>query len=90
MNYMDGAALNRRLFDLAEEHCQRCLAYSKRYGLEGEELTTTILTTLRSHSHLRHLQGNVLDAVTFAEEAYNLVVEAYDSVHPNYRKLLGN
>jgi hypothetical protein len=29
-------ATHRRQFDLAEEHCQRCLAYSRRYGLEGK------------------------------------------------------
>jgi hypothetical protein len=28
--------INRRQFDLAEGHCQRCLAYSRRYGLEGD------------------------------------------------------
>jgi hypothetical protein len=34
--------MNRRQYALAEGHCQRCLAYSKRYGLEGEEKITMI------------------------------------------------
>jgi hypothetical protein len=33
---MTAIAINRRKFDLAEGHCQRCLAYSRKYGLEGE------------------------------------------------------
>lgn len=29
-------SINRRQFDAAEGHCERCLAYSRRYGLEDE------------------------------------------------------
>jgi hypothetical protein len=72
----------RRQFDIAEGHCQRCLANSRRNGLEGEEKITVIFKALETHCSLRDYQCNYSDAVSFAEECYNLVVEAYDPVHP--------
>jgi hypothetical protein len=81
--------MNKRQFDLAEGHCQRCLAYSRRYGLEGEEKITMIFQSLRLCCSLQERQGNYLDAVTFAEECYNLVVEAYDPVHPQVQEAAG-
>jgi tetratricopeptide (TPR) repeat protein len=86
---MAAIALNRRQFDLAEGHCQRCLAYSRRYGLEGEEKITTIFNALGTYCDLRQRQGNLLDALTFAEECYNLVVEVYDPVHPQVQEAAG-
>jgi hypothetical protein len=41
-----------------------------------------IFEGLQVYVSLRELQGKFLDAVTFAEEGYNVVVEAYDPVHP--------
>jgi tetratricopeptide (TPR) repeat protein len=82
-------AVNRNQFDLAEEHCQRCLAYSRRYGLEGEKKTTMIFQALRTYCSLRQYQCNLLEALTFAEECYNLVVEAYDPVHPQVQEAAG-
>jgi hypothetical protein len=38
---------------------------------------------------LRDYQGNYSDAVTFAEEYYNLVVEAYNPVHPQVQEAAG-
>jgi tetratricopeptide (TPR) repeat protein len=72
---------DRRQFDAAEGHCQRCLAYSRRYELEGEEKITSIFKGLQTCCALQERQGNYVDALTFAEECYNLVVEAYDPVH---------
>jgi hypothetical protein len=83
---------NKRQFDLAEGHCQRSLAYSRRYGLEGEKITTMVYEALKTRCSLRERRGNYSDALSFAEECYNLVVEAYDPVHPQVpkcRKLLG-
>jgi hypothetical protein len=81
--------MNRRQFDLAEGHCQRCLAYSRRYGSEGEEKITMIFDTLIAYCSLRERQGNYSDALTFAEECYNLVVEAYDPMHPQMQEATG-
>jgi tetratricopeptide (TPR) repeat protein len=81
--------MNRRQFNLTEGHCQRSLAYSRRYGLEGEEKITMIFTALSTYCTLRERQGNYSDAVIFAEECYNLVVEAYDPVHPQVQEAAG-
>jgi hypothetical protein len=75
-------AMDRRQSDLTEGHCKRCLAFLRRYGSEGEKKTTMIFTALRTYCILREEQSNLLDAVTFAKECYNLVVEVYDPVHP--------
>jgi hypothetical protein len=74
--------MQRRQFDLAEGHCQRCLAYSKRYRLEGEEKITKIFEALSLCSVQDH-QHNYSGALFFAEKCYNLVVEAYNLVHPS-------
>jgi hypothetical protein len=86
---MAAIATNGRQFDLAEKHLQRCLAYSRRYGLEGENNITMIYTALRTYCILWEEQGNLSDAVIFAEECYNLVVEGYDPVHPQVQEAAG-
>jgi hypothetical protein len=78
---MAAIAIDRRQWDLAEVHCRRCLAYSRRYGLEEGNKITMIFEALR--------HGNYSDAVTFAEECYNLVVTAYDPVHPQVQETAG-
>jgi tetratricopeptide (TPR) repeat protein len=74
--------MDRNQFDLAEGHCHRCLANSRRLGVEGEEKVTSIFEALRTYTNLRQRQGDFAGAVTFAEEAYNLVVDVYDPVQP--------
>jgi hypothetical protein len=49
---MAAIAINRRQFDLAEGHFQRCLAYSKRYGLESEKKITMIFQALSTYCSL--------------------------------------
>jgi hypothetical protein len=48
-----------------------------------------IFTALRTFCSLRELQTDFSGAVTFAEEGYNLVVEAYDCVHPQVQEAAG-
>jgi tetratricopeptide (TPR) repeat protein len=86
---MAAITMNRRQFDLAEGHSQRCLGYSRRYGLEGEEKITMMFDALKLCCSLQDHQDNYSDAVTFAEECYNLVVEAYDPVHPQVQEAAG-
>jgi hypothetical protein len=81
--------VNSNQLDLAEGHCQRCLAYPRRYGLEGEMKTTDVLAALRTYCSLRQRQRDYSGALIFAEEAYNLVVEAYDPVHPQVQEAAG-
>jgi hypothetical protein len=79
---MFSIAVYKNQFDEAEGHCQRCLTYSKRLGASGETKTTCMFKAICAFSWLRRRQGDYSAAVIFAEEAYNLVVEAYDPVHP--------
>jgi tetratricopeptide (TPR) repeat protein len=57
--------------------------------LEGEEKTTSIFNALSTYIFLREHQGDYLGAVSFAEEAYNLVVDAYNPVHPQVQEAAG-
>jgi hypothetical protein len=58
--------MRRRQFDLAEVHCQRCLAYSRRYRLEGKEKFTMIFNALKNSWSLQSQQGNYSDALPLA------------------------
>jgi tetratricopeptide (TPR) repeat protein len=81
--------MNRSQFDVAEGHCQRSLAYSRRIRLEGEKKTTFLFEALGCYIDLRERQCKLSDAIVFAEECYNLVVEAYDCVHPQVQVAAG-
>jgi hypothetical protein len=83
---MASVAMNRNQFDVAEGHCHRCLVNSKRIGLEGKDRTTCIFHSLEVYTNLRQHQGDFSGAVIFAEEAYNLVVDVYDPVHPQVQE----
>jgi tetratricopeptide (TPR) repeat protein len=73
--------MNRNQFDVAEGHCHRCLVNSRRLWVEGEDKTTSIFVALSNYIILRQREGDFAGAVAFAEEAYDLVVDAYDPVH---------
>jgi hypothetical protein len=79
-------AINRQQFYVAEGHCHRRLAHSRRLGVEGEDKTTSIFEALRNYVVLRQNQGDFSGAVSFAEEAYNVCVDAYDPVHPQVQR----
>jgi hypothetical protein len=81
--------MNRGNHTIAEEHCQRCLAYARRCSSEGEMKIFNIFCALSTNSALQSLQGDCIGAVALAEEAYNLVVEAYDPVHPQVQTAAG-
>jgi hypothetical protein len=76
----------RGQFDVAEGHCERCLAY---YGIEGENKTIFIFTALSTYCDLRERQGNYSDALIFADEDYSLLAEFYNLVHPSVQKAAG-
>jgi G3E family GTPase len=84
-------AMNRNHFDVAEGHCLRGLANAKRLGVEGENKTTLISRALNVYVELRHYDTDkeISQVVTFAEEAYNVVVIAYDCVHPQVQEAAG-
>jgi hypothetical protein len=82
-------AINTKQFNIAEGHCQQSLAHSRRMRVEGVQKTTSMFYAIRTYCQLRFHQGNFSDAVLFAEEGYNLVVEAYDPVHPQVQEAAG-
>jgi hypothetical protein len=82
-------AMHRKQFDGAEGHCHRCLARSRKLGEEGKNKTTFIFEALRTYVTLRQHQGDFSSAVLFAEEAYNVCVNAYDPVHPQVQQAAG-
>jgi tetratricopeptide (TPR) repeat protein len=81
--------INRNQFDVAEGHCHRCLDNARRLGVEGEDKITSIMRALGTYVELRQRQGDHSGAVPFAEEAYNVVVDAYDPVHPQVQEAAG-
>jgi tetratricopeptide (TPR) repeat protein len=81
--------MNRNQFDVAEGHSHRCLASARRLGVEGENKVTSIFEALIIYVELRQRQDDYSGAVTFAEEAYNVVVDAYDPVHRQVQQAAG-
>jgi hypothetical protein len=75
-------ALSRNQFDAAEGHCHRSLTNARRLGVEAEDKTTKIVCALHTYIRLRQRQGDFSGPMTFAEEEYKVVVDAYDHVHP--------
>eukprot|EP00596_Hydrurales_sp_CCMP1899_P010685 CAMPEP_0119044520 /NCGR_PEP_ID=MMETSP1177-20130426/32020_1 /TAXON_ID=2985 /ORGANISM="Ochromonas sp, Strain CCMP1899" /LENGTH=329 /DNA_ID=CAMNT_0007014709 /DNA_START=170 /DNA_END=1160 /DNA_ORIENTATION=+ len=82
-------AMHRKQFDLAEGHCHRRLAHSRKLNVEEKIKTTSILEALKTYVDLREYQGDFSGAVTFAEEAYNVCVDVYDLVHPQVQQAAG-
>jgi hypothetical protein len=86
---MAGVAIYRRQYDIADGHCQQCLAYSRKSGIFDEKRTNLIFLALRAYCNLHERQGKLSQAVDFAEECYNTVVVAYDPVHPQVQEAAG-
>jgi hypothetical protein len=88
-HHLSSVALNRNQLDIAEMHCHQCLVNTRRLSVEGKEKITLIQSVLHTYIDLRQCQGDFSGAVSFAEEAYNLVVDAYDPVHPEVQEAAG-
>jgi hypothetical protein len=82
--------MNKCQFGESESHCQRALAYARRYDEEGKRKTTLLLNALTSYSQFQIRQGDLAGATTFAEEAYNWVAIAYNPVHLQVLEAAGN
>jgi hypothetical protein len=81
--------IDRRQLDVAEGHCQRSLAFARRFVLDGDERTSARYEALQSTCLLREKQIDYPGALLFAEECYNVVVESHDCVHPQVQKAAG-
>jgi hypothetical protein len=82
-------ALNRNQYDVVVRHIHRCLENSRRFRIEGDEKITSIFEAFSIHTSLQQCQGDYSGVVTFSEEAYNLVVDAYDPVHSQVQEAAG-
>jgi hypothetical protein len=78
---MAALTINSQQFDIAEGHCQRCLAYSRRYGSEGEEKTTHILKALEINCCLRQMQTDYSGAVILLEKLMVCCSKENSSLH---------
>jgi hypothetical protein len=74
-------AINISQLDIAEEHIRLGLSYSRRIGVEDDDRATYVFRMLGMYTNLRQRQGDYVGALSFAEEGYNLVVDAYDPAH---------
>jgi tetratricopeptide (TPR) repeat protein len=81
--------MSRNQFNIAEGHCQRCLDYAKRFGVEGNDKTEGLFQALKAYCALQSQQGKYLAAVALAEEAYNIVVTYYNPGHPRVQEAAG-
>jgi hypothetical protein len=50
--HMAIVVMNRNQFDVSEGNCHRCLVNSKRIGLEGEDITTSVFRALNIYVNL--------------------------------------
>jgi tetratricopeptide (TPR) repeat protein len=79
----------RNEFVLAESYCQQALSHSRLYEGTEEDKTDLVCSVLTANYNLRAFQQNYVDALPFAEEAYDLVAIAYNPVHPKVQEAAG-
>jgi hypothetical protein len=79
----------RNEFELAESYCQQALSHARLYQGTEEDKTDLVCSALTACYNLRAFQENYVDALPFAEEAYDLVAIAYNPVHPKVQEAAG-
>jgi hypothetical protein len=79
----------RNEFVLAESYCQQALSHARLYEGTEEHKTDLLCSVLKALYGLRAFQENYVDALPFAEEAYNLAAIAYNPVHPKVQDAAG-
>jgi hypothetical protein len=79
----------RNELELAESYCQQALSHARLYEGTVEKKTDILCNVLRVLYDIRGTQFNFIDALPFAEEAYDLVAIAYNPVHPKVQEAAG-
>jgi tetratricopeptide (TPR) repeat protein len=79
----------RNEFELAESYCQQALSHARLYKGKEEDKTDFVCSALRVICDIRAFQGNHIDALPIAEEAYNLYAIVYNPVHPKVQEAAG-
>jgi tetratricopeptide (TPR) repeat protein len=80
---------HRNEFILAESYCQQALSHARLYEGTEEDKITLVCNALIAIHDIEAYQGNFIDALPFAEEAYNLVAIAYNPVHSKVQDVAG-
>jgi hypothetical protein len=70
----------RSQYDVSEGHCQRCLSYSRRMGIEGEKKTFAIFNALSTYVTLRQQQSDDTGAVRYIVLCTRIKVHCYHSI----------
>eukprot|EP00596_Hydrurales_sp_CCMP1899_P007459 CAMPEP_0119051712 /NCGR_PEP_ID=MMETSP1177-20130426/73245_1 /TAXON_ID=2985 /ORGANISM="Ochromonas sp, Strain CCMP1899" /LENGTH=183 /DNA_ID=CAMNT_0007031023 /DNA_START=659 /DNA_END=1208 /DNA_ORIENTATION=+ len=76
-------------FELAESYCQQALSHARLYEGTEEDKTDILCSALTVLYDLKIIQSNFVDALPFAEEAYNIVAITYNPVHPKVQEAAG-
>jgi tetratricopeptide (TPR) repeat protein len=79
--------MERHEFTVAENHSQRALTFAKRY--EGHKKTNLLFRAFSTCCAVRKMQEDYINALTYAEEAYNCVAIAFNPVHPMVQDAAG-
>ena len=74
-------------FEEAEYHCSECLKFATR--TVGECHTIELFKALRTYGYLHERQSNYVKAISYFEDAYICVSEAYGPVHPRVQEAAG-
>mmetsp|Transcript_25916 Transcript_25916/g.24753 ORF Transcript_25916/g.24753 Transcript_25916/m.24753 type:complete len:349 (+) Transcript_25916:481-1527(+) len=73
-------------FNLAENFIERALKNARLYKGNEEQKTHLLCSALGGYCDLRKSQDKYADALSLAEENYNLLAMAYNPVHPRVQK----
>lgn len=74
-------------FEEAEYHCRECLKFATL--TVGESHTIELFKALRTFGYLHERQSNYVKAISYFEDAYICVSEAYGPVHPRVQEAAG-
>jgi hypothetical protein len=81
--------INRNKFELAESYCQQSLPRARLCEGTEEDMADIICNVLRAIYDITANQGNFVDTLPFAEEAYNIYAIAYNPVHSMVQEAAG-
>lgn len=71
----------------AEQKCSECLKFATETS--GENRTIEVFKALRTYGYLHERQSNYEKAISYFEDAYICVSEAYGPVHPRVQEAAG-
>jgi tetratricopeptide (TPR) repeat protein len=85
--YLADLYASQSRFIEAEQKCSECLKFARQTSAENE--TIEVFKALRTYGYLHERQSNYDKAISFFEDAYICVSEAYGPVHPRVQEAAG-